>query len=101
MIEMASLARIPADAMEEAIPTRVRRRRRRRRRSLKRRVLSWLEQHVSSSFKVSVSAKRTMTMKERWQVLGFTTALIVAMLTAFTIIMLEDRPVAPDAVDVR
>jgi hypothetical protein len=77
--------------------TNIRRRRRHRRthRSLRRRVIAWLRRTVWSSFKVSPGAARTSTAKERWQVFGFTVALIVAMITAFTVILLEDRPSQP------
>jgi hypothetical protein len=68
---------------------------------LTRRALTWLESHVWSSFKVTASATRSMTAKERWQVLGFTTALVVAMIAAFTIILIEDGPSAAESTEVQ
>ena len=40
-----------------------------------------------------------MSAKERLQVVGFTTALVVAVIAAFTIIMFEDRPMSPDGAE--
>jgi hypothetical protein len=54
---------------------------------------------VWSSFKVNPGASRTSSLKERWQVFAFTVALIVAMITAFTIILMEDRPMQMQTVE--
>lgn len=81
------------------MPTRVRRRRRRRRKPLRRRVIAWFRRTVWSSFKVNPGASRTSSLKERWQVFAFTVALIVAMITAFTIILMEDRPMQMQTVE--
>jgi hypothetical protein len=89
--------------MEQALEgTKIRRRRRRRRhthRSLRRRLIAWLRSTLWSSFKVNPGASRTSTARERWQVFGFTLALIVAMITAFTVILLEDRPSQPQQLE--
>ena len=72
------------------MPTRVHRIRRRRRRSVTSRLRGWLEAHVWSSFKLTRTASRAMSTKERWQVLVFAVALVAATLTAFTFILLEN-----------
>jgi len=81
------------------MPTEIRRRRRRRSKPLWRRIRWRLTQALKSSFKVNPGASPTSSLKERWQALAFTVALVVAMIAAFTIILLEDRPVSVQPID--